>query len=426
MCEEQDAGGATLVTYVYSPVYVDEPVQLQRTAAHPLGAGEIYFHQNARADVVALTDETGAVVEKWVYDDYGRAYDAETKQPVSESAVGSPYGFQGRRLDAETGLYYFRARVYDPATGRFLQRDPVWDAGNLGNQYSFVGNGPTSGLDPSGTTRKGVKALRRVITQILKGENGPRGVGQPGSPTNANPGRHGGRAHNQRIAEQRESATKRGKEVRTNQQQVDVNGNKAGDNRPDNGIGTTKQGQEVMTNTEFDTRPDALLQHAGEVIANDPSAVGSFQLIDPNTGETLAGVTFKGDGKWNVWDPDNRLDEAFQLTRRSDGGYASLLPGILAPNAMSMSNTPCASVEDVVRAGAWDVASHVDPTDLTSAVDQGLDYYTGAKTPRAPWDRSAGGWLGRLNPMNQPSDMRETVAWGAQQIGSLWGKLTGE
>src|SRR5690606_30834063 len=113
VCEEQDGLGQTLVTYVYSPVYVDEPVEMLRTAAHPLGAGEVFFHQNARADVVALTDAAGAVVEKRFFDDYGRGYD-EAKQPVAASAVGNPYGFQGRRLDPETGLYYFRARHYDP------------------------------------------------------------------------------------------------------------------------------------------------------------------------------------------------------------------------------------------------------------------------------------------------------------------------
>ena len=48
------------------------------------------------------------------------------------------------------GLYYFRARYYDPSTGRFLQRDPVWDPVNLGNQYTFAGNSPISGMDPTG------------------------------------------------------------------------------------------------------------------------------------------------------------------------------------------------------------------------------------------------------------------------------------
>lgn len=150
VCEEQTSAGATLLTYVYSPVYIDEPVQILRTSSHPAGAGAVYLHQNARADVVAVTDASGAVVERRVFDDFGRAYDSVTKLPANESLVGNPYGFHGRRLDAETGLYYYRNRYLDPRTGRFLQRDPVWDAGNFGGQYSFAWSGPISRVDPHG------------------------------------------------------------------------------------------------------------------------------------------------------------------------------------------------------------------------------------------------------------------------------------
>jgi RHS repeat-associated protein len=145
VCEEQDGrAGATETTFVWSPTYVDGLVQLARTASHGLGEGTFYAHQNARADVVALTDGVGEVVERVVYDDFGN--------PSAVSAVGNPYFFQGRRLDEETGLYYFRNRYYDPGAGRFLQRDPVWDAGNVGGQYTFVGNGPVSAGDPLGLT----------------------------------------------------------------------------------------------------------------------------------------------------------------------------------------------------------------------------------------------------------------------------------
>jgi RHS repeat-associated protein len=119
-------------------------------------AGAFFLHQNARADVCAVTDSAGTVVERRFYDDFGRAFDG-AKQPVAGSSVGNPYGFQGRRLDPETGLFFFRQRYYDPETGRFLQRDPVWDAGNVGGQYSFVGNGPVSRVDPWGTQLQELK-----------------------------------------------------------------------------------------------------------------------------------------------------------------------------------------------------------------------------------------------------------------------------
>jgi hypothetical protein len=49
--------------------------------------------------------------------------------------------------DAQTGLYYDRARVYDPMGGRFYSQDP---AGQGPNPYTYAGNGPTDGSDPSG------------------------------------------------------------------------------------------------------------------------------------------------------------------------------------------------------------------------------------------------------------------------------------
>lgn len=139
--EERGPSG-TEVRYVYG-AGLDEPIQMVRTDLAPGGAGTFTFHQNARGDVVAITDAAGAVVERFVYDDFGR--------PDHVSDEGNPYLFQGRRYDSETGLYYFRNRYYDPETGRFIQRDPVWDPANVGNQYTFGANSPTTNSDPMGT-----------------------------------------------------------------------------------------------------------------------------------------------------------------------------------------------------------------------------------------------------------------------------------
>jgi len=72
---------------------------------------------------------------------------------TSSSDCGSPsgtgFGYDGYRYDPETGLYHTGARYYDPRLGRFLQPDPIGQAGGV-NLYAYVNNDPLNGVDPLG------------------------------------------------------------------------------------------------------------------------------------------------------------------------------------------------------------------------------------------------------------------------------------
>ena len=66
--------------------------------------------------------------------------------PGSESGSGGDrFKFAARELDAEIGLYYNRARYYDPNVGRFIQEDPIGFAAGSSNLYTYTGNSPTKG-----------------------------------------------------------------------------------------------------------------------------------------------------------------------------------------------------------------------------------------------------------------------------------------
>ena len=71
--------------------------------------------------------------------------------------------FTGRRFDIETGLYYYRARYYNPHIGRFMQTDPV-GYGNGMNWYAYCGNNPLNFADPSGLASFDVNIPENCIT----------------------------------------------------------------------------------------------------------------------------------------------------------------------------------------------------------------------------------------------------------------------
>jgi len=66
-----------------------------------------------------------------------------------DASVVQPYTFTGREWEGETGLYYYRARYYDPSLGRFLSEDPIGLAGGI-NLYAYVGGNPVNWVDPTG------------------------------------------------------------------------------------------------------------------------------------------------------------------------------------------------------------------------------------------------------------------------------------
>jgi RHS repeat-associated protein len=101
-----------------------------------------------------VLDESGAVLDQIAYDAFGNIVaqlNPTTNIAGSLGLAGSlPILFASREFDAETGLYYNRARYLDPFTGRWTTQDPLGFAAGDANLYRYVGNMATMATDPSG------------------------------------------------------------------------------------------------------------------------------------------------------------------------------------------------------------------------------------------------------------------------------------
>jgi len=109
-----------------------------------------------------LTDSTGNVVQTYVYDSFGNIV-------LQSGALENPFTYTGREFDSETGLYFYRARYYDPSLGRFLQEDPIGFQGGDINIYAYVGNNPINFIDSYGLAKCDCKPCDECPSGIWSG-----------------------------------------------------------------------------------------------------------------------------------------------------------------------------------------------------------------------------------------------------------------
>ena len=103
--------------------------------------GTFTYLADALGSTVALTDGSGTTSTSYTYSPFGET--AITGTPVN------PFQFTGRENDG-TGLYYYRARYYDPVRGRFVSEDPLRSESQTLNPYAYADNAPLDAIDPLG------------------------------------------------------------------------------------------------------------------------------------------------------------------------------------------------------------------------------------------------------------------------------------
>lgn len=135
---EYDESGAIGNRYTHGPG-VDEHLMVNT------GKDKYFYHADGLGSIIALTDSAGNVVQTYEYDSFGNLKDQKNR-------VKQPFAYTGREWDKETGLYYYRARDYDPMEGRFISKDPIGVQGGT-NLYSYVSNNPVNFTDPTGLVK---------------------------------------------------------------------------------------------------------------------------------------------------------------------------------------------------------------------------------------------------------------------------------
>ena len=129
--------------YVHGTSAGDDPLVMYNGSTVAL-ANARFLYTDRRGSVIAEVLSNGLADRLPLYDEFG-VHMAPNVLPSTPSR----FGYTGQIWVPEAGLYYYKARMYSPTLGRFMQTDPIGYGDGM-NNLAYVGNDPVNAIDPFG------------------------------------------------------------------------------------------------------------------------------------------------------------------------------------------------------------------------------------------------------------------------------------